>query len=161
MFAAKEAGDYALYIDDVTAAYLEAITTDIMVGFAGETDEEFTESVEFAKKIGFARSHVFAYSRRAGTVADKLPNQVTAAVKQARSAAMIKATNESEHNFLKSQIGLTVPVLFETYQNGVNCGYSENYTRISASGRNMRGEIVDVKITAVEGDGCIGEINEN
>lgn len=138
-----------------------SITTDIMVGFAGETDEEFTESVEFAKKIGFARSHVFAYSRRAGTVADKLPNQVTAAVKQARSAAMIKATNESEHNFLKSQIGLTVPVLFETYQNGVNCGYSENYTRISASGRNMRGEIVDVKITAVEGDGCIGEINEN
>ncbi len=135
-----------------------SITTDIMVGFAGETDEEFLQSVEFTKRIGFARSHVFAYSRRAGTIADRLPNQVTSAIKQKRSAIMIAVTDESESKFLATQVGLTVPVLFETYESGVNCGYSDNYTHVSAIGVDMRGKIVNVKITAVEGDGCAGEI---
>ena len=135
-----------------------SITTDIMVGFAGETEDEFSQSLEFVKSIGFARSHVFAYSRRAGTIADRLPDQVPAEIKQARSAIMIAATTQSERDFLKTQVGLTLPILFETYENGMNCGYSENYTHVLAAGDDLRGKIVNVKITAVEGNGCIGEI---
>lgn len=135
-----------------------SITTDIMVGFAGETDGEFAQSLEFVKRTGFARSHVFAYSRRAGTVADRLPNQVTGAIKQKRSAAMISATNESEREFLATQVGLSMPVLFETYENGINHGYSENYTHVSVRGIDMRGEIANVHIVGVSGDGCIGEL---
>ncbi len=153
---------YADLVNRIRAKFSNSsITTDIMVGFAGETEEEFNESLAFVKSIGFARSHVFAYSRRSGTIADRLPNQVTSAVKQARSAKMIAATTESEQIFLATQVGLTVPVLFETYENGVNCGYSENYTHVKAVGKDLRGEIANVKITAVEGDGCVGEINEN
>ncbi len=153
---------YAELVRRIRARFANSsITTDIMVGFAGETDEEFSQSLEFVKKIGFARSHVFAYSRRMGTIADRLPNQVEPADKQARSAKMIAATAESEQDFLATQVGLTLPILFETYENGINCGYSENYTHVKAGGKDLRGKIVNVKITAVEGDGCVGEIDEN
>ena len=76
-----------------------AITTDIMVGFAGETEEEFNKSLDFAKEIGFAKAHIFAYSRRAGTVAYSLGGQVTNAEKSRRSGLMIAATRESEDKF--------------------------------------------------------------
>ncbi len=151
---------YADLVNRIRAKFSNSsITTDIMVGFAGESEEEFESSLRFVKQIGFARSHVFAYSQRAGTIADRLPNQVSPEIKQARSSKMIAATAESEREFLATQIGLTVPVLFETYDKGVNCGYSENYTHVKAAGEDLRGEIVNVKITAVEGDGCIGEVN--
>ncbi len=135
-----------------------SITTDIMVGFAGETDEEFAQSLEFVRSIGFARSHIFAYSRRLGTVADRLPNQVSAEVKQQRSVEMIKLTQGSELEFLKAQLGRKAQVLFETYENGVCGGYSENYTYVSVNGKDLRGEIVTVRLTSVDGNGLIGEI---
>lgn len=137
-----------------------SITTDIMVGFAGETDDEFRQSVDFVKKVGFARSHVFAYSRRAGTPADKMPDQVTKSVKEQRSHEMIKTAAECEESFLRSQIGMTVPVLFESFENGVNRGYTPNYTHVSAAGPQKHGQIVNVTLTDVCGDGCIGKIAE-
>lgn len=136
-----------------------AITTDIMVGFAGESEEEFEESVAFAKEIGFAKAHIFAYSRREGTVAYGLPNQVTNAVKSERSKRMIEATLQTEYDFLESYLGTTQNVLFEQEQDGFFEGYTENYCRVKVKSKSIKtGEILSVKITDRESDVLIGEI---
>ncbi len=136
-----------------------AITTDIMVGFAGETDGEFNQSLLFAKEIGFAHAHVFAYSRRAGTVAAKAGGQVSNAVKHERSQKMIEAVTETEQNFLKSQVGGVYPVLFETEKDGFIGGYTPNYTYVRVKANtDLCGKIVNVKITAADKDSCFGEI---
>ena len=124
-----------------------AITTDIMVGFAGETEEEFLESVEYLKFIGFAKAHVFAYSRRKGTVAYGLPEQVTRAEKSRRSRIMCEAAAFSEAEFLKNQVGTTQKVLFETYEDGKTIGYTENYSRVFvSSSEDLNGQIKEVNI---------------
>lgn len=136
-----------------------SITTDIMVGFAGETEEEFNKSLEFAKKVGFAKAHIFAYSRRNGTVAYGLPNQVSKADKSIRSKKMIEATSRSEYAFLRSQVGLTLPVLFETIDKGFAEGYTENYSRVKVkTDCDICGKILPVKILSAEKDYCLGEI---
>ncbi len=135
-----------------------SITTDIMVGFAGETDEEFEQSVQFAREIGFARAHVFAYSRRAGTVAAKADGQVPNAVKHERSQRMIAAVSETEHEFLRTQIGGVYPVLFETRKGDCNEGYTPNYTHVRVkSDDDLCGEIINVRLTSIDADSCIGE----
>jgi len=136
-----------------------AITTDIMVGFAGETEDEFCESVEFLKKIGFAKAHVFSYSRRKGTVAYGLPDQVTRAEKARRSRIMLAAAAQSEKQFLKEQVGKTVSVLFETYKDGKAEGYTCNYSRVFVNTQeNIEGKIRNVKITSVKQDIAFGEL---
>ncbi len=135
-----------------------AITTDIMVGFAGETEDEFCRSLEFVKEIGFARGHIFAYSRRTGTVAAKSPDQVTNAVKHERSKKMIAAVAETEKRFLDSQVGGIYPVLFEAKKDGFAGGYTPNYTYVKIKTDNdLCGKILNVRITSVDGDCCIGE----
>ena len=136
-----------------------AITTDIMVGFAGETDDEFNQSLNFAQKIGFARAHIFAYSRRSGTVAAGLKNQVSNTEKQLRSHRMAEITKQTEIEFLKSQIGNVYPVLFENQENGVAEGYTPNYTRVIIDTKKaITGQIYDVLIKSVQDDYCIGEL---
>jgi len=136
-----------------------AITTDIMVGFAGESEDEFKESVEYLKKIGFAKSHVFAYSRRKGTVAYGLPDQVTNAVKSERSREMLQAAAYCENEFLKRQVGRVFPVLFETSSDGIAKGYTPNYTLVEVeSDASYTGKIINVKIVSARKDYCIGEI---
>ena len=136
-----------------------AITTDIMVGFAGETEEEFESSVAFLKEIGFAKAHVFAYSRRKGTVADKLPNQITKSEKSRRSRIMIVAALHCEQEILKSQIGKTVEVLFETTENGMTFGYTKNYLRVGVeTDLLLEGKTADVKINSVVNDYLTGEL---
>ena len=136
-----------------------AITTDIMVGFAGETDDEFNQSLNFAQKIGFARAHIFAYSRRSGTVAAGLKNQVSNTEKQLRSHQMAEITKQTEIEFLKSQIGNVYPVLFENQENGVAEGYTPNYTRVIIDTKKaLTGQIYDVLIKSVQDDYCIGEL---
>lgn len=120
-----------------------AITTDIMVGFAGESEQEFEDSLAFAREIGFAKAHIFAYSRREGTVAYGLPNQVSNAQKSERSRRMIDATKSTEEAFLEACIGSVEEVLFETETEG----YTKNYCRVKLqNGRATAGEIVHVKI---------------
>ena len=136
-----------------------AITTDIMVGFAGETDDEFNQSLAFAKEIEFAHAHVFAYSRRAGTVAAKSPDQVLNAVKHERSRKMIEAVAETQKNFLKSQVGGVYPVLFEAAKDGFIGGYTPNYTYVKVkSDQSLCGKIKNVKITEVDSESCLGSI---
>lgn len=91
-----------------------AITTDIMVGFAGEDEREFDESVAFAKDIGFSKMHVFSYSIRSGTRAENFPNQVLKADKDKRSKKMIEVANQLQEKFLQTQIGSIQEVLFES-----------------------------------------------
>lgn len=129
-----------------------SITTDIMVGFAGETEEEFAQSVQFAKEIKFARAHVFAYSRRKGTRADLMPNQVPEQEKSRRSDIMIAATSATAEEFLLSQIGKTVQILAEReIEEGVFEGYTENYTPAKIHGRDLGGQIITAKVTGVDG----------
>ena len=125
-----------------------SITTDIMVGFPGETEEEFKDSLAFYREIGFARGHVFAYSKRAGTIAAALKNQVDEVVKAERAKIMAKAAEDCEKAFIKTQIGKTASVLFETYKDGINEGYSENYTRVVLkSEENLTGKITDLTLS--------------
>ena len=136
-----------------------SITTDIMVGFAGENEEEFGKSVSFLREIGFARAHVFAYSRREGTFAATLQRQVTAEEKSRRASLMAKAAEESEAAFLKTQVGLTVTALFETYKDGIAEGYTENYTRVKVAwGSDLSGKVLPVRLTCAYKDFCVGEI---
>lgn len=155
--------DTAFYRDLVTRIRKSfenaAITTDIMVGFAGETEEEFNESLNFAKEIGFAKAHIFAYSRRAGTVAYGLPDQVSKSEKSRRSRLMSEATVKTESEFLNSLVGKVFPVLFETAQNGFAEGYTANYSRVKVKSDDPHtGEILNVKIISAENEYCVGEI---
>ena len=155
--------DSAFYEDLVTRIRKifpdSAISTDIMVGFPEETEEEFEESLNFAKKIGFAKAHVFAYSRRKGTPADKMEGQIPNSIKHERSRKMISATCDSEEKFLKSLVGKNLSVLFETEEKGEWVGYTENYAKVVVkSVENLSGALRNVKITSAMGEYCEGEL---
>ena len=135
-----------------------SLTTDIMVGFPDENEEDFEESVRFAEKVGFEKVHVFPYSPRQGTRAAKM-KQIEKSVKEKRSHEMIQRTNIVRAEYLKNQINKEVNVLFETRStDGYTEGYTENYTPVKVKGNITCGEIIKVKITDVNGDFCIGEI---
>ena len=137
-----------------------SITTDIMVGFAGETDEEFEKSARFAEEIGFAKSHVFPYSIRKGTTAEKFKNHVSEEIKRQREKEMLQRTDKVRESFLKTQVGLTETVLTETKaQNGYLEGYTKNYTPVRFKSESTKpGDIVRVKISSADKDFCLGEI---
>lgn len=153
--------EYRTIVKNLRATFSDAaITTDIMVGFPGETDDEFQKSLDFVAEIGFAKVHVFAFSRRPGTKANDAPDQVTHEAKEQRSHIMIEATQKAKQAFFKRQLGVIEPVLFEgKCENGVYDGYTENYTPVKVnSGKNLCGQIVPVRIISVLNDCCIGEI---
>lgn len=137
-----------------------AVTTDIMVGFAGETEEEFEESLRFVSSIGFAKVHVFPYSRRKGTAADRAPGHIDEKIKSLRAKKMTEAAEKSRRDFLKSQTGRTEAVLFETMRNEAYCeGYTKNYTPVHVyTKENLCGKILNVSITEAEADFCIGTL---
>ncbi len=136
-----------------------AITTDIMVGFAGETEEEFAESLAFAEEIAFAKVHVFAYSRRPGTKAYDAPNQVNNRTKEERSHKMIELTKRTQEEFARAQIGLTESVLFERRKkDGMLEGYTKNYTPVLLdTEKDLQGKIVDVTIIDYKDGYCIAK----
>lgn len=137
-----------------------AITTDLMVGFAGETDEEFEKSLEFVKEINFAQMHIFKYSVRRGTAAAKMPCQIPEQIKNERSAKMLSAAKQMRNEFCKKYIGQTVEILAETQrENHIYHGCTANYTDVAAhSDKDIRGKIVKVKIEAFENDMLRGDV---
>ena len=137
-----------------------AITTDIMVGFAGETEEEFAASLAFAKEIAFAKVHVFAYSRRPGTRAYDMPGQVANKVKEDRSRQMIAATLATQRDFFAAQVGRVEEVLFEQErEKNVYEGYTRNYTPVrAASAVPLQGQVLPVEITQALEDCCLGRL---
>ena len=136
-----------------------AITTDVMTGFPGETEEEFAASLSFVRKIGFEKIHVFPYSSRPGTKAASMP-QLPKAVKEERARRMRAAADEMRKSFLTGEIGKCFPVLFETRgTNGFLEGYTPNYTPVRVRAlQELCGSICDVRLIAASGDGCIGEL---
>lgn len=140
-----------------------AITTDIMVGFPDETDEDFAESMRFAENIGFAKAHIFPYSRRKGTPAAEMAGQIPEEIKRSRAAQMAAAMEKCRKDFLQSQVGTVAPVLFEREKSdGFPHGYTPNYTQVKISKKNhnisLRNRIFYVKIIRLDEDRCLGEI---
>ena len=156
-----DSAEYARIVRDIRASFDNAaITTDIMVGFAGETDEDHKASLAFAGEIGFAKVHVFAYSRREGTVAARRPDQVPEPVKDARSREMIALTDKTRERFLLSQLGRVEEVLVETTKTPFGYeGFTRNYTPVAVNcPPESCGTLVKVRITAVLEGRCLGEI---
>ena len=132
--------------------YPEAsFTTDVIVGFPGETDEEFAKTYEFLKEIDFYRLHVFKYSPRRGTVAEKMPNQIDGNEKEERSNKLIELSNSTENKHNKNYIDKTVKVLFEEFEDGFFKGHTTNYMMVKVAGSEEQlgkfvNKILDVKI---------------
>ncbi|MBP3588506.1 MAG: tRNA (N(6)-L-threonylcarbamoyladenosine(37)-C(2))-methylthiotransferase MtaB [Clostridia bacterium] len=153
-----------------TARYLEsvkllkqyfpgcAVTTDLIVAFPGETEEEFAESLAFMQTCGFALVHVFPYSRREGTPAAKMPNQHNNATKEDRAGRAAQVAAELETAYDEAMVGQTFPVLFEQVEHGHFTGHAPNYVKVYAKGEALHNVIKDVKITGLFRDGVIGEI---
>lgn len=124
-----------------------AVTTDIIAGFPGETEEEHKESAAFAEAVGFARMHVFPYSRRAGTLADKMDGHLPKSVREARAAELSKIAGNMERAFVAAMTGKTANVLIESD----GTGYTENYVRTSVDGSCREGDIIPVTVTGADG----------
>ena len=134
-----------------------AITTDIIVGFPSETEDEFDESYQFCQKIGFARIHVFPYSSRPGTAAAGLPEQISSQVKKQRSRKMLALARESARNFRERFLGKVMPVLWEQKSNGIWSGLTDNYIRVyTRSDDNLSNQLLPVKLVRVYKDGMMG-----
>lgn len=134
------------------------ITTDILVGFPTETEEDLATTIDFAKRIRFEKAHVFPYSVRKGTRAENMP-QLTKAIKEERASRLIAITEEIRKEKLNSYIGKDVSVLFEILKDGYAEGYTENYTPVRVyTTKDYRSEILNVSIKSVDGDICIAEI---
>lgn len=151
--------DYTRLVEAIRARFDNpSITTDIMVGFPGETGEEFAASLAYFRSVGYARAHCFAYSPREGTVAAAMPEQIDAREKNRRAAVMLEAATQSTREFLSTQIGTTAQVLAERQlPDGRWEGYSKNYTHVIFSGDVERGGIYSVLLTDVQGESCVGE----
>ncbi len=137
------------------------LTTDVMVGFAGESEEDFRESLDFVKEIGFEKVHVFPYSVRKGTRAEAFGGQTDKKTKEERSRLMTLTAEEIRQEFFRRQIGRKYSVLFETKdKDGYFCGHTANYIPVKARfPGEMCHKTADVTIKAVsEDDFCIGEI---
>ena len=153
-----------------TARYLEsvallrrffpgcAITTDMIVAFPGETEEEFGQSLEFIRKCAFADMHIFPYSRRPGTPADRMPGQLGNAVKEARSRAAIAVAEQMAAEYRRSLVGSCQEVLFEEDADGLATGHAPNYVRVYAPGAGLHNQLHTVNIQSVYRDGVLGEI---
>lgn len=137
-----------------------SITTDIMVGFIGETDEEFNESLKFAEKVGFLKAHIFPYSIREGTFAAVMTPKVNEDVKNLRAAKMSDKCDKISENILKSLKGQTRSVLFERKTGECSHGYSEDYISVYVKENCNTGEIKNVKILDTFNDGVLAEIIE-
>jgi threonylcarbamoyladenosine tRNA methylthiotransferase MtaB len=151
--------DYARAVTIIRGRIPEAaITSDIIVGFPGETDDEFMTSYSFCKQIQFARLHVFPYSLRPGTKAAGLPDQVVDKVKRQRTNKMLALADECVRNFSLKFQGKTVEVLFEQVEENLWSGLTENYIKVYAeSDVELANQIIKVKLTDIYRDGLKGK----
>ncbi len=153
--------EYEKIVSDIRSVFENpSVTTDVMVGFAGETEEEFKKSAEFVEKTGFARTHIFPYSRRPGTAADRAQGHLPGDVKKKRAAVMAEYAARARDGFLKKQLGRVEKVLIETRnKNGLYEGYTMNYTLVYLSAdESLVNTVVDVRLDRIEGDHIIGTI---
>lgn len=141
-------------------AYLEVhLTTDVIVGFPGETEEEFQKTYEFLKKIKFYKMHIFKYSPRSGTVAAKMPNQIDGNIKEERSNKLIELSDKNEEEYQKQYIGKKVEVLLEDKEDEYIKGHTTNYMVVKVkTDKELENTIQEVEITGIENLELIGTI---
>ena len=158
------ASEYAKIVENLRKAFPScAVTTDIMVGFAGETEEEFEKSLSFAKEIGFSRIHVFTYSVRPGTAAASISEQVPEKIKEERYRIMNGLSQSAQHDFFLKNMGTAHKILIErqTSPDYIN-GYTENYIPVRIYGGNAkRHDIVNAVISDVKENFCLGTMDKN
>jgi len=135
-----------------------AVTTDMIVAFPGETQEEFETSLDFIRKCAFADMHIFPYSRRPGTPADKMPGQHNNATKEIRSRAAIAVAEEMSRAYRENLVGTKLEVLFEEKDGEYFTGHAPNYVKVYAEGENLHNEIREVTVTGIYQDGVFGTI---
>ena len=140
-----------------------SISTDVIVGFPGETEEEFNETYEFLKDIKLTKTHVFKYSPRKGTKAADMPNQIDGTIKDERSRILIDLSNKNEHDFIQKFVGREMDILVEKElkdRPNIYEGYTKNYIKveIDCMAADITGKIVDIKIEKAEGELAIGDL---
>ena len=152
--------DYQLAVTRIRKVVPDAaFTTDVIVGFPGESESEFAESCEFCRQTSFARIHVFPFSPRPGTEAVGMPDQVSESVKKERAQKMLALAEESARDFRQRFLGRTMPVLWEQKSGGVWSGYTGNYIRVyTKSGEDLTNQLIPVKLDRVWKDGVWGEV---
>ncbi len=136
-----------------------ALTTDVIVGFPGETDEEFSKTYDFLKRIAFYKMHIFKYSQRKGTKAAVMPNQVDGAIKEQRSKVLLELSDENEKMYNSEYVGKTVEVLFEEKDGEFYKGHTTNYIEVLAKGDNLENAICDVIVSESCDTHLIGSAN--
>ena len=153
--------DTARFYESVTLlrAYFDrpAVTTDLICGFPGETEEEFAATLVFIEKCGFAAMHIFPYSIRPGTRAAAM-EQVSAAVKEQRAARAAQTAETMRQAYLRGCVGQTYPVLFEQEKDGYYTGHSPNYCEVGVRAEDLHNKVLNVKITGIDGDILTGEL---
>lgn len=135
-----------------------AISTDVIVGFPGETEEMFAESLEYIKTLGFARMHVFPYSPRTGTPAAKMPDQVPEPVKKDRVHRLQALAQEMADDFHSQYLGTVQEVLFETNNDGITDGLTDTYIRVYTDDEVKTGELYKVRLEKLYKDGVYGKL---
>ena len=136
-----------------------ALTCDIIVGFPGETDEEFYDTIEKAKQIGFYEIHAFKYSKRKWTKAEKMDGQVLDTIKNERSEILINIAKELKHDYMKRFLRKKVNVLIEKYSNGYLEGYTSNYIKVKIRGeKDLWGKVLKVELSSIKEDYMLGTI---
>ena len=135
-----------------------AITTDLITGFPGETEEEFAQTLAFIERCGFAAMHIFPYSVRPGTKAAAMPGQCIAAVKEQRAARAAETAERMKQAYLRDCVGQTYPVLFEQEKNGLYVGHAPNYCQVGVRGEDLHNKIYGVRIVEFTEDMLTGEL---
>lgn len=139
---------------------LISITTDVIVGFPSETDELFRETYDFIKKVGFTKLHVFPYSRRKGTKADLMPNQIDEIIKKDRVNELINLSNSLEKEYLDNFVNKVVEVLIETNDNNISVGHTGNYLKVVINKELEKNKLINVKIIKRVDNYLEGEVYE-
>ena len=137
-----------------------AVTTDMIVAFPGETEEEFMQSLEFIQKCSFADMHIFPYSRRPGTPAAAMAGQLPNAVKEERSHRATQIASKMAEAYRKAMIGKTVQVLFEEPEGICFTGHAPNYVKVYVQGENLHNQIRSVRVTGLYADGVTGQLED-
>ena len=158
----KRKYDTARYLESVELLKAHfpgcAVTTDMIVAFPGETEEEFAHSLSFIRKCGFADMHIFPYSRRPGTPADKMPGQHNNDTKESRSRAAISLAEEMSRAYRENLLDTVQEVLFEELEDGLFAGHAPNYVKVYAKGSNLHNQVAKVQITGLHKEGLLGTI---
>ena len=158
----KRKYDTARYLESVQLLNTHfpgcAVTTDMIVAFPGETEEEFSQSLAFIQACRFADMHIFPYSRRPGTPADKMPGQHSNDTKESRSAKAILVAEGMKKAYQENQIGTVQEVLFEEMDGSFCAGHTPNYCKVYVEGDNLHNETRKVRITGLYKDGLLGKL---